>query len=208
MSIITFIIPTIGRDTLQRSIQSLIDQTNPNWNAIVVFDGIEPNIICDDARVNIMQCNKLGENHENMNNSAGNVRNYAVPFLETEWIGFLDDDDTLAPDYIETLCSEFSTYPELDVLIFRMKHNQYGIIPSLDNRNITWSNVGISFSLKAKIMKQDGILFTPSHTEDFDFLNRIRENSYKIIIHPLVKYFVRDTPHPIEEEGVRSTINF
>ena len=41
---ITFIIPTIGRPTLSKSIESLINQTNKNWEAIIIFDGIKPNI--------------------------------------------------------------------------------------------------------------------------------------------------------------------
>lgn len=43
-AIVTFIIPTIGRDTLSKTIDSLINQTNPNWKAIIVFDGIPSNI--------------------------------------------------------------------------------------------------------------------------------------------------------------------
>ena len=38
---ITFIIPTIGRETLKNSIDSLINQTDHDWNAIIIFDGIK-----------------------------------------------------------------------------------------------------------------------------------------------------------------------
>lgn len=48
MSEITFIIPTIGRETLGLSISSLLKQDTQNWKAIIVFDGIEPNIKCID----------------------------------------------------------------------------------------------------------------------------------------------------------------
>ena len=41
MNKITFIIPTIGRDTLSNTIKSLEEQTNQNWNAIIIFDGIK-----------------------------------------------------------------------------------------------------------------------------------------------------------------------
>ena len=37
---ITFIIPTIGRQTLPRTIQSLKNLQNSNWKAIVIFDAI------------------------------------------------------------------------------------------------------------------------------------------------------------------------
>jgi glycosyltransferase involved in cell wall biosynthesis len=119
MSEVTFIIPTIGRETLEQSINSLLKQDNPNWKAIIIFDGIEPNIKCIDPRISILKCEKKGEGK----NGAGNVRNYAVPFIETEWIAFLDDDDTVADDYVTCLQKQIEEIPDLDVLIFRMKHN-------------------------------------------------------------------------------------
>ena len=39
---ITFIIPSVNRDTLKRSIDSLYRQTNKNWLAIIIYDGVEP----------------------------------------------------------------------------------------------------------------------------------------------------------------------
>jgi glycosyltransferase involved in cell wall biosynthesis len=38
---ITFIIPTIGRNTLEKAIQSIEKQTNNNWKIIIIFDGIQ-----------------------------------------------------------------------------------------------------------------------------------------------------------------------
>lgn len=111
-------------------------------------------------------------------NGAGNVRNYAVPFIETEWIAFLDDDDTVADDYVTCLQKQIEEIPDLDVLIFRMKHKFLGrIIPSLDKTEIKVGNVGISFSLKTKIMKEDNHLFIPSGIEDYTLLNTLLKNN-------------------------------
>lgn len=38
---ITFIIPSINRETLSRTIDSLFKQSNPNWKAIIIFDGVK-----------------------------------------------------------------------------------------------------------------------------------------------------------------------
>jgi glycosyltransferase involved in cell wall biosynthesis len=38
---IKLIITTIGRPSLERSINSLLNQTNQNWECIVVFDNVE-----------------------------------------------------------------------------------------------------------------------------------------------------------------------
>jgi glycosyltransferase involved in cell wall biosynthesis len=51
LPLLTFIIPTIGRPTLKRTINSLQQLTNKNWNAIVIFDGISPNLQIKDERI-------------------------------------------------------------------------------------------------------------------------------------------------------------
>ena len=86
---VTFIIPSIGRDTLKTTICSLINQTNSNWKAIIIFDGINPTIWTNDNRITMIKCTKLGKNK----NSAGLVRNYGILLAKTEWIAFVDDDD-------------------------------------------------------------------------------------------------------------------
>ena len=58
--IITFIIPTIGRTTLTRTVNSLINQTNSEWNAIIIFDGIEK-IEFPDKRITSISIPKTGK---------------------------------------------------------------------------------------------------------------------------------------------------
>jgi glycosyltransferase involved in cell wall biosynthesis len=74
---ITFIIPTIGRETLKDTLSCLLMQTNPNWRAVVIFDGIESNIDVSDERIEIVEAPKIGIGK----NSAGRVRNYGILYL-------------------------------------------------------------------------------------------------------------------------------
>ena len=142
MTSVTFIIPTIGRNTLQRSIDCLLEQTIQTWKAIVIFDEIEPTIESSDERIKIMTCEKKGVGK----NGAGNVRNYAIQYVDTEWIAFLDDDDTLNPG-IETILNEMVTirdsrpyYFDFTVINEIREDNQIVEISrtdvSLDNKNI------------------------------------------------------------------------
>ena len=181
---LTFIIPTIGRESLKYTIDSLYKQTIHEWKCIIIFDGIEPNIIFNDSRIKIIKCDKLGIG----SNSAGNVRNYGMQFVETEWIAFVDDDDTISSSYIEIFNQEFKIY-DFDVYIYRMQLNNQ-IIPSLNVNNFYVCDVGISFIIKKNIF--DNIKFIPSSIEDFEYLNKIRECNYKIIISPYVKYYVKN----------------
>jgi hypothetical protein len=56
---ITFIIPSLNRPTLERSINSLVSQTNPNWECIVVYDGVD-GISFNDDRIKTIKIDKLG----------------------------------------------------------------------------------------------------------------------------------------------------
>jgi len=203
MNNITFIIPTIGRKTLENSINSLLTQTISDWKAIILFDGINPTININDNRIKIIQIEKLGLNI----NSAGNVRNYGMSLVNSKWIAFLDDDDIISFDYIETFYKELKIYPDLDVLIFRMKQDNR-IIPKLSTDNFYICDVGISFIMNKDIYNND-LKFIPDGAEDFLYLNKIRDNNYKIIISPYVKYFVREKNINIfNDKGNRVLINY
>jgi len=183
---ITFIIPTIGRSTLQDSINSLLNQTNSNWKAIIVFDGIDPNLTIDDARITTIKSEKLGINI----NSAGNVRNYGINLADTEWVAFLDDDDTIKNTYVEIFYNEL-LFGNNDIIIFRMKgwvHSE--ILPSPESTDFYMNAVGISFAAKKAIF-DSGTIFIPSSAEDYYFLDDCRSKGYKIMISPYLLYFVR-----------------
>ena len=182
---ITFIIPTIGRSTLINSINSLLNQTDNNWNAIIVFDGIKQNISINDNRIKIIEISKRG-----LKNSAGSVRNEGIKLCNNSiWIGFLDDDDTLSKDYIEKLKEEININNNIDVCIFRMAYENGYILPSIYDKNIIRNKVGISFAIKKNI--NNTILFENNPYEDYFFLKKMQYKKYKILISSYVTYFVR-----------------
>jgi len=181
-SAVTFIIPTIGRETLSLTLQSLKNQTITNWKAIVIFDGIEPNISETDPRITIIKTPiKLGQGY----NSAGLVRNYGIKFVNTEWVAFVDDDDSITPNYIESFLSELWLDP--DVIIFRMTMDDR-VCPSIDSTNFFIKNVGISFAVKTELVSK--FIFIPSIEEDFEFLDKVRLKKYKIVLSPYITYTV------------------
>lgn len=182
---ITFIIPTIGRSTLINSIESLLNQTDSDWNAIIIFDGIKKNINIDDNRIKLLEIDKCG-----FNNCAGLVRNIGLKNCSnTKWIGFLDDDDTLSSNYIEKLKSEINNYPNIEVIIFRMGYENKYVLPTIYDKSIIRNKVGISFAIKKNI--SDLILFENNPYEDYFFLKRLEHEKYKILISSYVTYFVK-----------------
>jgi len=180
---ITFIIPTIGRATLERSLLSLKNQTSPHWNAIVVFDGIQPTITNNDPRIQFLTIEKKG------NGWAGYVRNEGMKHVKTEWIGFLDDDDVLTPNYMAKFQIEARNNP--DAIIFRMKYSNGAVLPPIHETTFKQDFVGISFCFQTRIFQKEGLEFKQSGIEDYEFLNTLREHNKRVVISQYITYLVR-----------------
>lgn len=192
---IDFIVPSVGRETLPNSCNSLLNQTNPQWKCYVGFDGLEKSqvsdeLILDDPRIQYLYLpEKLGTS--DFHGNAGRVRNRIMDSIEnrSEWTGFLDDDDTLSQYYVEILANEVQK-EKFDCYVFRMNHDG-NIIPAYDMNVIQQNHVGISFCVNTKFLIDNNIKFVNNNAEDFLFLQSIMEHGGKIKILPFVGYFVR-----------------
>jgi len=199
-----FIIPSIGRESLINSINSILDQDYKKWEIIIIFDDKKDkyeNYKCtykDNDKITFLNL----ENNTLLNNIDGHgraseVRNFGLEYIKNknysndDFICFLDDDDSISSDYISKINEEINRN-NVDCVIFRMSDNNY-IIPNINCIDFCKCDVGISFAFRFKILIEDNILFKKnSITEDFDILNEIRENKYKIVISPYCKYFVNN----------------
>ena len=180
---ITFIIPTIGRESLLDSIESIKNQNNNNWRIIIVFDGIKNNFKILDNKIEIYEINKKGKSF----NEASEVRKFGISKVKSKWIGFLDDDDTISNDFVDIFLKE-NKILNFDIYIFRMNMDNR-IIPSINEKTFKICDVGISFVLNKNVF--NNINFENSPTEDFDFLKKAESNNYRIIISNHVTYFVK-----------------
>lgn len=194
--LITFIIPTICRNTLSTAIQSLFDQSINDWKAIVVFDGINEidshlKSLLDDDRILYLSIEKTGSNTIGIHGTAGSVRNIGMNYVDTPWIGFLDDDDKLTPDYCKCLLYEIYNTPTAEVISFKMYDNN-NIIPPIDYSSITPGFIGISFSFKSDLFKK-GFKFKQSDIEDYTLLKDFESANIKIVLSPFICYIVRNS---------------
>ena len=184
---ITFVIPSIGRATLQNTVQSIINQTVGYWKIVIVMDGVYCPFCWEDERIRIYKIGKSGENV----NHAGNVRNFGIKQAKSEWIAFVDDDDILHPKYIETFWDEMdNSEKNIDVFVFRMKLGER-IIPSLQQKDIVPFDVGISFLVRKSMLEKNKIEFVPDGMEDYFFLQKCKENKSVIFLSKYVRYYVR-----------------
>lgn len=191
---ITFVIPSIGRSTLRRSLESIIKQKNENWKCIVGFDGIgedsiDKELLVEDPRIDYLYFNdKIGQSAEHGN--GGMVRNRIISHVVTEWIGFLDDDDCLYENYTEEFF--LNDTDNLDCIVFRMRYenNPSLILPPPGMDIIEQNMIGISFAVRSDFIKSKGIEFINSNSEDFIFLSSVISNDSRLRISESVTYLV------------------
>jgi len=125
MSGLTIVIPSFGRDSVERAIKSVANQTIYT-DMIVMIDNIE-----------------LG---------AGPTRNVAIKLVKTDWVGFCDDDDYLSDHYHKWLILESE---DADVVVFQMQIGGGIVIPGHLNPDQLRRNwVGISFALRTEWAKR------------------------------------------------------
>lgn len=190
---IDFIIPSIGRNTINRSLVSLVNQTDPEWKCYVGFDGLTKEQVDlelpQDDRIHYFYLSeKLGNSAHHGN--AGRVRNKIISSIEnpSEWIGFLDDDDSLSLYYVEILKNELKK-DDCDCFVFRMNLDG-NIIPPFSMTELQQNYVGISFCVKRDFIMKNKIEFENNNAEDFMFLQEIARYNGKIKMLPFVTYFV------------------
>lgn len=198
--LITFILPTIGRLSIINTIQSLKRLKTDLWECIIIFDGVKNTILPtlkQDRRFRIFEIDKLG----GAPNHSGLVRNYAFPFVSTPWIGFIDDDDTLSPYYIDNLLEEIKIQSDqLDTILFRMIYRNKMILPNKDDMDIKEGHVGISFCFKRELLHEyPELQFENSSIEDFLFLQNIKNHDLKIVLSPYICYYVKSNYFPLPD---------
>jgi len=112
---VSVVIPAYNAaETLTDTLESLIAQTYPHWEAIVVNDGssdatgaITRAFVERDARIRMTTQPNGGE---------GAARNTGIAQTQYDWLLFLDADDWIAPVYLERMTHALITTPEFDAV--------------------------------------------------------------------------------------------
>ncbi|MCI0602673.1 glycosyltransferase [bacterium] len=112
---VSIVIPAYNaRETITQTLESVIAQTHPNWEAIVVDDGsvdatadIVKTFVERDSRIRLLQQTQTGE--------AG-ARNAGLSHVRYDWLLFLDADDWISPLHLETMLKEVVLDPELSAV--------------------------------------------------------------------------------------------
>lgn len=158
------IIPTIGRDTLERAVLSVI--YNGDYDKHIYIPIIENN----------------GTAAQNRNNGLKKAE-----LLNPQWITFLDDDDYYEAGWESKLqAGDFNNGKwdnnYYDIIIFRMRQGE-AIIPDETNE-LRFGNVGINFALNMNRIKWEDLpkFDNDGEGEDWRFLEQLLEKYPKVKI--------------------------
>lgn len=193
---ITFIVPTVNRVTLLRTLTSICQQTNPQWKAIVIFDGCTPTdesllALLQDTRFLYISIKKHGILSSQQPGQAGQIRNIGMSMVTTPWIGFVDDDDIILPNYIEKLMEESGSLSNASLISFRMIDAEH-VVPPPFCQSILPNQIGISFAIKTSLFKE-GFLFTQSEKEDYHFVKEVHRAKKIIVLSSHITYLTRNS---------------
>lgn len=120
-SIVSIIIPTYNREHLiSATLVSLLNQTYPFWECIIVDDGstdatekIIETFIEEDSRFNFYK-------RENLPKGASHCRNIGLSKAKGKYVVFLDSDDQLLDFCLEQRIKYCAEFPEKDFYVFPM----------------------------------------------------------------------------------------
>ena len=184
-SLVTFVIPTLGRESLQKSLDSLRSQTHPDWSACVMYDGCSPFFLPQENKIFFTSCKKQS--------GAGEVRNRMLDLICSDpncakWVAFLDDDDYILETYVSKIF-EYQKKGKRDVILFSMKRGNR-ILPKPGSTTFRCTDVGISYAVKIEFIKQHNMRFQTKTIEDFNFLRSCEEAGGDVFISNDVQYIV------------------
>lgn len=92
-STVTAVIPSVGRPSLERAIRSVLAQSRPVAEVIVVLDTAAPVAVPEDDRITVVRAPA--------GSGAGRCRQVGIDAARGRVIALLDDDDTWLPEKVE-----------------------------------------------------------------------------------------------------------
>ena len=111
LPLVSVVLPTYNRlSYLREAVESVRAQTMPDWELIVLDDGSTDGTVewlagLDDPRVHIVTAPHSGRIPQ--------LRNQAIAEARTDWIAFIDSDDTWAPDKLARQLAFHAEHPAI-----------------------------------------------------------------------------------------------
>lgn len=202
---ISLVIPAYNAAaTLAQTLDSLLAQSHPAWEAVVVDDGstdetaeLARRFARQDARIRLVQAEHRG---------VSAARNTGILQARFDWLAFLDADDWLGPEFLSSMAQAISADPALDAAYCGWARVADGAAPFIQ-RPALRSGVlfdqfieSCYFPINACVVRKSLVLsvqgFDPSLStcEDWDLWLRVARSGARFGAVPQVLSFYRFRP--------------
>jgi len=115
--IISIQIPVFRAAFLEDAVLSILAQTNPNWELIILVDGPKQSELTEiDKILNTYKDNKRIKIVYQQNQGVGQARQRLFSLTKQNYIITLDDDDILAPNAVEEVLNFIAKEPDFSLL--------------------------------------------------------------------------------------------
>lgn len=209
-----------GEDYLEESINSILQQTYPYFEFIIVNDGSSDGTA---EILNNITDKRVKVYHLYKNRGVSYARNYAVKKANTRWLVLQDHDDISVPERIEVQLKYMQEHPELvaafsmfqqfkEELTFHQAHlkllqtGPFFTTRQLKERRFfcPWVCYGSALIARQAFLQAGGYDNSCFLGEDFDLFLRLMELGPVAMI-PRVLYLYRYNPHSISKRNRRET---
>ncbi len=143
---VSIIIPVFNREkVLQETLNSVVEQTHPNWECLLIDDGSTDTSV----QMCINQCRLDERFHFFLRNDFNNTkgpsacRNIGIEKSKGTYVIFLDSDDLLDKVCLENRLKKVKEYPDFDAWVFQMQdfdENGLGKVCTIFPENDDYSN--------------------------------------------------------------------
>jgi glycosyltransferase involved in cell wall biosynthesis len=163
----TFIIPSIGRPTLKKAIQSIFNQNakKNETHIVVVFDN------CDIVDYGIPNVTNIKTNKKCT--SAGEVRNHGLLYIKenikTKYVSFLDDDDYILNSFNDVVINLNNYELLIHSIKFPFHPPEKRILPDKSGLHIQRARMGIAMSVNYDSLLKSNVMFKSCQAEDYFF---------------------------------------
>lgn len=137
---ISIIVPVYNVEAyLERCVESILSQTYTNFELLLINDGSTDASGC--------LCDQLASTNENIkvfhieNRGVSNARNLGIEQSRGEWLTFIDSDDFITNDYLETLISAARADVSVGFSVARVHHVKNGQVtdfPEFSGQESIW----------------------------------------------------------------------
>lgn len=214
LPLVCVIIPTYNSSaTIGATLDSLIQQTAPRWEAVVVDDGSDDNTrdiigayVAKDARIRLVTAHHGGP---------ACARNIALNHARATWVVFLDSDDELSSSHLELMLQHAAEHESADVLHGGWRrYSSTGLLLSEIPADLCGSPVEVTalrcpFVIHAAMTRRDALRAVEGFDaslgvcEDWDLWQRLARAGFWFQAVPHITVDVRIRPGSFSSNSLR-----